>query len=86
MTASLTGQTTMEVLRHEQVDDVAGPSGLYDEDDVIVCLLSKSARSARQTEGVSKRKIERERRREESHTDELILLGLLGMRVCTNWF
>lgn len=61
MAASLTGQTTMEVLQHEQVDDVAGPSGLYDEDDVIVCLLSKSARSARQTEGVSKRKIKRER-------------------------
>lgn len=70
MAVSLTGQTTMEVLQHEQVDDVAGPSGLYDEDDVIVCLLSKSARSARQTEeGVSKRKIEgeRETKRGEPH-------------------
>lgn len=66
----------MEVLQHEQVDDGAGPSGLNVEDDVIVCLLSKSARSARQTEGVSRG----------YHTDELILLGLLGMRVCTNWF
>lgn len=40
--------------------------GLYDEDDVIVCLLSKSARSARQTERVSKCNKEREGELEDS--------------------
>lgn len=40
--------------------------GLYDEDDVIVCLLSKSARSARQTERVSKCNKKREGELEDS--------------------